>query len=54
MWKINLKSFLLKIVLSPLWLGVVILWLFSFMLFKILRKPFPSLKEVDLLGYWRL
>lgn len=50
----NLKRFLLKILFSPLWLGLVIFLLFLVVLFKILRKPRPSLKELDLLEYWRL
>lgn len=50
----NLKSFLLKIVFSPLWIGIVTLVLFLFVLCKILRKPCPSLKQMDLLEYWRL
>lgn len=50
----NLKRFILKILFSPLWIGLVILLLFLSVLFKILRKPRPSLKELDLLEYWRL
>ena len=50
----NLKRFLLKILFSPLWIGLVILLLFLDVLFKILRKPRPSLKELDLFEYWRL
>lgn len=50
----NLKSFLLKILFSPLWIGLVVLLLFMFVFLKILRKPCPSLKELDLLEYWRL
>lgn len=50
----NLKRFLLKILFSPLWIGLVVLLLFMFVFLKILRKPCPSLKELDLLEYWRL
>lgn len=50
----NFKSFLLKILFSPLWIVVVLFVFCLFVLLKILRKPCPSLKELDLLEYWRL
>lgn len=50
----NLKRFLLKILFSPLWIMLVIFLLFLSGLFKILKKPRPSLKELYLLEYWRL